>query len=75
MDEVVPRFTALQVFQAILESLASEHASRMVAMRNATESATELADALQLEYNKVRQQNITNEILDIVGGAEAQIEA
>lgn len=75
LDEVVPRFTALQVFQAILESLASEHASRMVAMRNATESATELADALQLEYNKVRQQNITNEILDIVGGAEAQIEA
>jgi F-type H+-transporting ATPase subunit gamma len=75
LDEVVPRFTALQVYQAILESLASEHASRMVAMRNATESATELADALQLEYNKVRQQNITNEILDIVGGAEAQIEA
>jgi len=75
LDEVVPRFTALQVFQAILESLASEHASRMVAMRNATESATELADALQLEYNKVRQQNITNEILDIVGGAEAQVQA
>jgi len=74
LDEVVPRFTALQVFQAILESLASEHASRMVAMRNATESATELAEALQLEYNKVRQQNITNEILDIVGGAEAQRE-
>jgi F-type H+-transporting ATPase subunit gamma len=75
LDEVVPRFTALQVYQAILESLASEHASRMVAMRNATESATELADALQLEYNKVRQQNITNEILDIVGGAEAQVKA
>lgn len=73
LDEVVPRFTALQVFQAILESLASEHASRMVAMRNATESATDLAGALQLEYNKVRQQNITNEILDIVGGAEAQV--
>ncbi|MBI3159726.1 MAG: ATP synthase F1 subunit gamma [Chloroflexi bacterium] len=71
LDEMVPRFTALQVFQAMLESLASEHAARMVAMRNATENATELAGILQLEYNKVRQQAITNEILDIVGGAEA----
>jgi F-type H+-transporting ATPase subunit gamma len=72
LDEIVPRFTALQVYQAILESLASEHAARMVAMKNATDSATSLADDLQLEYNKVRQQNITSEILDIVGGAEAQ---
>lgn len=71
LDEIVPRFTALQVYQAILESLASEHAARMVAMKNATDSATELAGALQLEYNKARQQGITNEILDIVGGAEA----
>jgi len=71
LDEIVPRFTALQVYQAILESLASEHAARMVAMRNATESASALADDLQLEYNKVRQQGITSEILDIVGGAEA----
>jgi hypothetical protein len=71
LDEIIPRFTALQVYQAILESLASEHAARMVAMKNATDSATALADALQLEYNKVRQQGITNEILDIVGGAEA----
>jgi F-type H+-transporting ATPase subunit gamma len=71
LDEVVPRFTALQVYQAILESLASEHAARMVAMKNATDSATELASALQLEYNKARQQGITSEILDIVGGAEA----
>ncbi|TAK12651.1 MAG: ATP synthase F1 subunit gamma [Anaerolineae bacterium] len=71
LDEIVPRFTGLQVFQAMLESLASEHAARMVAMRNATENATDLAGILQLEYNKVRQQAITNEILDIVGGAEA----
>ncbi len=71
LDEIVPRFTALQVFQAVLESLASEHAARMVAMRNATENASDLAGILQLEYNKVRQQAITNEILDIVGGAEA----
>lgn len=71
LNEIVPRFTALQVYQSILESLASEHAARMVAMKNATDSATELAGALQLEYNKTRQQGITNEILDIVGGANA----
>jgi F-type H+-transporting ATPase subunit gamma len=71
LDEIVPRFTALQVYQAIMESLACEHAARMVAMKNATDSASELASALQLEYNKVRQQGITGEILDIVGGVEA----
>ncbi|HWQ83113.1 MAG TPA: ATP synthase F1 subunit gamma [Anaerolineales bacterium] len=71
LDEIIPRFTSLQVYQAILESLASEHAARMVAMKNATDSASALADALLLEYNNVRQQGITNEILDIVGGAEA----
>ena len=71
LDEIVPRFTALQVYHAILESLASEHAARMVAMKNATDSATDLAAGLQLEYNKARQQGITNEMLDITGGAEA----
>lgn len=71
LDEIVPRFTALQVYQAILESLASEHAARMVAMKNATDSARDLSEALQLQYNKTRQQAITNEMLDIVGGAEA----
>ncbi len=71
LDEMIPRFTALQIYQAILESQASEHAARMVAMRNATENAKELVSALQLAYNKVRQQTITNDILDIVGGAEA----
>jgi len=71
LEEIVPRFTALQVYQAVLESLASEHAARMVAMKNASDSASALADALQLEYNKVRQQTITNEMLDIAGGAEA----
>lgn len=71
LDEIVPRFTALQVYQAIMESLASEHAARMVAMKNATDSASELSSALQLEYNKARQQGITSEILDIVGGVEA----
>jgi F-type H+-transporting ATPase subunit gamma len=71
LDEMIPRFTALQVYQAVLESQASEHAARMVAMRNATDNAKELVGALQLAYNKVRQQAITNDILDIVGGAEA----
>ena len=71
LDEMIPRFTALQIYQAVLESQASEHAARMVAMRNATENAKELVGALQLAYNKVRQQGITNDILDIVGGAEA----
>jgi len=71
LDEMIPRFTALQVYQAILESQASEHAARMIAMRNATDNAKELVGALQLAYNKVRQQAITNDILDIVGGAEA----
>lgn len=71
LDEIIPDFTALQVFQAVLESLASEHAARMVAMKNATDNATELAGLLQLEYNKARQLAITSDILDIVGGAEA----
>jgi F-type H+-transporting ATPase subunit gamma len=71
LDEIIPRFTALQVYQAILESQASEHAARMVAMHNATDNARELAGAYELQYNKMRQQTITNDILDIVGGAEA----
>ena len=71
LDEIIPRFTILQVFHAVIESLASEHSARMVAMKNATDNATALADALQLEYNKARQQAITNEMLDIAGGAEA----
>jgi F-type H+-transporting ATPase subunit gamma len=75
LDEIVPRFTALQVYQAILESLASEHAARMVAMRNATDNALELVGGLELQYNKARQQTITNDLLDIAGGAEALAKA
>ncbi|RPJ17270.1 MAG: ATP synthase F1 subunit gamma [Chloroflexi bacterium] len=71
LNEMIPRFTALQIYQAVLESQASEQAARMVAMRSATDNAKELVSALQLAYNKVRQQAITNDILDIVGGAEA----
>lgn len=71
LDTILPRFTVLQVYQAILESLASEHSARMVAMRNATDNALSLIDDLTVGYNKVRQQSITSELLDIAGGAEA----
>jgi F-type H+-transporting ATPase subunit gamma len=73
LSDIVPRFTALQIYQSILSSQASEHAARMVAMRNATESANDLIQSLQMEYNKVRQAIITNEMLDIAGGANAQM--
>ncbi len=75
LDVIVPRFTALQVYQAILEAQASEHSARMVAMRNATDSAKDLLSALQLQYNKARQLSITSDLLDIVGGVEALAKA
>lgn len=71
LDEIVPRFTAIQLYQAILSAQASEYAARMVAMRNATDNANELINSLQLEYNKLRQNIITNDMLDIAGGANA----
>jgi F-type H+-transporting ATPase subunit gamma len=71
LQEIVPRFTELQLYQALLESLASEHSARMVAMRNASENALQLVGDLTLDYNKARQAAITAEILDIVGGTEA----
>jgi F-type H+-transporting ATPase subunit gamma len=72
LNTVLPRFTELQVYQAVLEALASEHSARMVAMRSATENANELVGDLTLTYNRARQEAITKEMLDIVGGAEAQ---
>lgn len=71
LDVIVPRFTQLQIYQSVLEALASEHSARMVAMNNATDNAGELVEILTLERNKARQASITSEILDIVGGAEA----
>ena len=71
LDTVVPRFTQLQLYQSMLEALASEHSARMVAMNNATDNAAELIENLTLDRNKARQTSITSEILDIVGGAEA----
>lgn len=75
LDTILPRFTELQVYQAVLEALASEHSARMVAMRSATENANELVGDLTLTYNKVRQDVITKEMLDIAGGAEALSQA
>ena len=68
---LLPRFLEMQVYHALLESIASEQSARMVAMRNATEAANDMVDALTLDMNKVRQESITNELLDIVGGAAA----
>ncbi len=71
LSEVLRGLTELQILQAIYESIASEQSARMVAMRNATESANDLIDELTLAYNKARQESITKELLDIVGGASA----
>jgi F-type H+-transporting ATPase subunit gamma len=71
LSQVLYGFTEVQVLQSIYESLASEHSARMVAMRNATEAANELVDDLTLTYNKARQENITRELMDIVGGSVA----
>ncbi len=71
LGELLPRFVEMQLYHAILESIASEQSARMVAMRNATDSAKELIDELTLVYNKVRQESITKELLDITGGAAA----
>jgi len=71
LGQLLPRFVEMQVYHAILESIASEQSARMVAMRNATESAQELIEELTLMYNKARQEMITKELLDITGGAAA----
>lgn len=71
LDELLPKFVEIQIFQAILEANASEQSARMVAMKNATEAAGELIDDLTLTYNKTRQAAITQEISEIVGGVEA----
>jgi F-type H+-transporting ATPase subunit gamma len=71
LGELLPRFVEMQVYHAILESIASEQSARMVAMRNATDNANELIEELTLMYNKARQESITEELLDITGGAAA----
>ena len=71
LEELIPKSLAIQLFKAISDSIAGEHGARMTAMHKATDSATDLRDQLKLTYNKARQTAITNEILEIVGGAEA----
>ena len=68
---LLPRFVEMEVYHAMLEAIASEQSARMVAMRSATDNANELIDELTLIYNKARQEMITNELLDITGGAVA----
>lgn len=71
VEEMIPKSLKTQLFKALLDSQASEHGARMTAMHKATDNAQDLQDELKLVYNKARQANITNEILEIVAGAEA----
>jgi F-type H+-transporting ATPase subunit gamma len=71
LGQVLYGFTEVQILQAVYESIASEHSARMVAMRNATDAAVELIDSLSLTYNKARQEGITRELMDIIGGSVA----
>jgi len=71
VEQLIPKSLKTQLFKAIRDSFASEHGARMTAMHKATDNATDLRDQLTLSYNKARQAAITNEILEIVGGAEA----
>ncbi|MCI0346767.1 MAG: ATP synthase F1 subunit gamma [Chloroflexi bacterium] len=72
LQQILPRYVATRLFQAVLESKASEESSRMVAMKNATENAEELIEDYTLAYNKVRQSNITREMIEIATGARVQ---
>ncbi len=71
IQELIPKSLRIQLYEALLESLAAEHGARMTAMHKATDNATEMIKDLQLTYNKARQASITNEILEVVSGAEA----
>ncbi|MCI0897400.1 MAG: ATP synthase F1 subunit gamma [Chloroflexi bacterium] len=71
LQDLLPRFVEMQVYHAILESIASEQSARMVAMRAATDNASELSGELTLTMNKLRQESITNELLDLIGGQMA----
>jgi len=71
LQSLLPRYIEMQVYHAIVESIASEQSARMVAMRAATENASELSGDLTLVMNKLRQESITNELLDLIGGAMA----
>jgi F-type H+-transporting ATPase subunit gamma len=70
-ERLLPRYIDMIIYQAVLENSASFQAAQMVAMKNATDNAVEIEQELTLTYNKARQEQITNELLDIVGGAAA----
>jgi F-type H+-transporting ATPase subunit gamma len=70
LQELLPRFIETQIYAAVLDGVASEQSARMVAMRNATDAANDMIQELTLTYNKARQEQITKELLDIVGGVE-----
>lgn len=70
-DRLIPRYLETRIFNALLEALTSEYASRRVSMKNATDAATDMQRLLKGQYNRLRQENITKELLDIVGGSEA----
>lgn len=70
LSRLIPQYLKLKVYTALLDSNASEHAARMVAMQTATDNADELLRVLNLQYNKSRQQAITNELLDLAGGSQ-----
>ena len=72
IGELIPKVLRLKIYTALLDSNASEHAARTIAMQMATDNATDLLQELSLQYNKSRQQAITNELLDIVGGSFGQ---
>jgi F-type H+-transporting ATPase subunit gamma len=71
LQSLVPRYIETQVYHGILEAFASEHSARMIAMQNATDNAQEIVEGLTLDLNKARQESITAELLDIVGGVAA----
>jgi len=70
-DRLVPRYLETRVYNALIEAITSEYASRRVSMKNATDAAKDMQSALKLVYNRKRQEAITKELLDIVGGVEA----
>jgi F-type H+-transporting ATPase subunit gamma len=70
---LLPRYVEVELYQAVLESAASEHSARMMAMHNATRNVQEVVEELTLSYNKVRQAGITKEIIEITSGSEALV--
>ena len=71
LDDLVPRYIETQIYQGLLEAVASEHSARMVAMQNATDNAKDMIEDLKLTMNKVRQETITKELLEVIGGVAA----